>query len=100
MGLRDQRLERRGIKAMASTEPNTCETCGGDGLVGGSLCTECMGSGGLPARGLSLQFLYLKERFDAQPTSAQMASKFNDLQADLEEIKSGLQTIWNKVKDL
>lgn len=78
----------------------TCSTCGGDGLVEGSLCTTCMGGGSDPPEGRLLMDKLILEMLSELPTKTQMLQKFTDLQSDVENIKTGIQAIWNKVKDL
>jgi len=82
-----------------------CQGCNGTGervrnISGGgievSTCPGCDGTGKM----LHAISTDLTEAIDAIPTAAQMNNKFQDLQDDIELIKTGVQAIWNKVKDM
>jgi len=64
----------------------SCTACGGDGVNGVELCTECMGSGTLPLRGMSL---YVRNNnINILDKIQEVKTKVNQMQADINYIKA------------
>ena len=84
---------------MADTTPNTCPTCGGDGMDGDHLCRTCMGRSTIPIR--TTKYQALKEQFDAmdsiQAVLTAIKAKTDNLPEDTESV---LDDILDKCNDI
>lgn len=76
-----------------------CVKCGGTGIdpETGDPCNTCGGTGQIEA---PTEWARLRYDISKLPTVTQANAKFEELQTDIDDLKTGIQAIWNKVKDL